>query len=393
MVLFTSIGLETPRFFQFELVSNGTHTDYWTTDLMEEPTYIQFSAYWDVLITKGGVPLLALIYFNLCMILKIRASSKFSHRFVGRKTSGMNQRAGTMHGGHAGGHGHAHRGGGSGHGGSTRSRNYSVALCRDEFLSSGPPTEMIALRHHGSLLSKAGSPHCRSNLLSPLSFREKEKVAAGKVKPETGAAMLEEGEDMLVEHVKVRQHGKEWPPPEDDVEVVEVHGLIGEDEDDGEEDDPAAGATRPLTKLSRSLSSTNTTPSRLSCGGGNLVSGSISRKPTKNASNHFQKRREKSTLILVLIVLIFIACHSYRLSLKIYEFSNPENNTEEHFLRCTSQGRYHIPVVFYVLVHIHHLVLVLNSSINFIIYCCVGKEFRMKLVGLFCREKNPVIVW
>lgn len=390
MVLFTSVGLETPRFFQFELVSNGTHTDYWTTDLMEEPTYIQFSAYWDVLITKGGVPLLALIYFNLCMILKIRASSKFSHRFVGRKSSGMGTRAGAMHGGHAGVHGGGH---GGGHGGSTR-RKYSVALCRDEFLSSGPPTEMIALRHQGSFLSKTGSPHCRSNLLTPLAFREKEAKVAAKVKPETVAAKLEEGED-AVDHVRVR-HGREWPAAgKEEVEVAEAHGLIVEDEDDVEEDDPAAGASRPLTKLSRSLSSANTTPSRLSIGGGggNLISGSISRKSTKNASNHFQKRREKSTLILVLIVLIFIACHSYRLSLKIYEFSNPENNTEEHFLRCTSQGRYHIPVVFYVLVHIHHLVLVLNSSINFIIYCCVGKEFRMKLVGLFCREKNPVIVW
>jgi hypothetical protein len=30
----------------------------------------------------------------------------------------------------------------------------------------------------------------------------------------------------------------------------------------------------------------------------------------------FQKRREKSTIILVSIVILFVACHSYRLALK-----------------------------------------------------------------------------
>ena len=82
LVFFISLGLETPRFFQFRLINNGT--DFWTTALMEDPAYIQFSSYWDEMVTTGAVPLLALVYFNLCMILKIRASSKFNHRFVGR---------------------------------------------------------------------------------------------------------------------------------------------------------------------------------------------------------------------------------------------------------------------------------------------------------------------
>ena len=45
-------------------------------------------------------------------------------------------------------------------------------------------------------------------------------------------------------------------------------------------------------------------------------------------------------------------------------------------IRCAEQRRYHIPVVFFILVKIHHLFMALNSSINFIIYCAVGKEFR-----------------
>jgi hypothetical protein len=34
-VAFLSGGLEVPRFFQFRLVKNNT--DFWTTDLMEDP--------------------------------------------------------------------------------------------------------------------------------------------------------------------------------------------------------------------------------------------------------------------------------------------------------------------------------------------------------------------
>ena len=41
--------------------------------------------------------------------------------------------------------------------------------------------------------------------------------------------------------------------------------------------------------------------------------------------------------------------------------------------------RFHVPVVMYVLLSLHNLLLVVNSSINFIIYCCVGKRFRQEL--------------
>ncbi len=62
-----SITVDIPRFFHFELINN----DYWTTSIMEDPTYIRFSSYWDELITTGIVPLLALIYFNLRIYLKV----------------------------------------------------------------------------------------------------------------------------------------------------------------------------------------------------------------------------------------------------------------------------------------------------------------------------------
>ena len=48
---------------------------------------------------------------------------------------------------------------------------------------------------------------------------------------------------------------------------------------------------------------------------------------------------EKSSLILVAIVLLFILTHSYRLALKVYEVLMPQGNTFENFKRCFSIGR------------------------------------------------------
>ncbi len=41
--------------------------------------------------------------------------------------------------------------------------------------------------------------------------------------------------------------------------------------------------------------------------------------------------------------------------------------------------RFHVPVAFYVMLSASNLLLVVNSSINFVIYCFVGKTFRSEL--------------
>jgi hypothetical protein len=68
--------------------------------------------------------------------------------------------------------------------------------------------------------------------------------------------------------------------------------------------------------------------------------------PDHNAGTfHFRKRREKSTVILVAIVFLFMVCHSYRLALKIYEFAKPNANTMDSFNFCYSRGRYIIQII------------------------------------------------
>ena len=54
----------------------------------------------------------------------------------------------------------------------------------------------------------------------------------------------------------------------------------------------------------------------------------------------FRKKKEKSTAILVSIVVLFVLCHSYRLCLKIYEFAMPSSHVMDTFTYCFHKQRY-----------------------------------------------------
>ena len=67
------------------------------------------------------------------------------------------------------------------------------------------------------------------------------------------------------------------------------------------------------------------------------IARSNARESPTNTDRHIPA--EKSSLILVAIVLLFILTHSYRLALKVYEVLMPQGNTFENFKRCFSLGR------------------------------------------------------
>ena len=54
---------------------------------------------------------------------------------------------------------------------------------------------------------------------------------------------------------------------------------------------------------------------------------------------HFRKRREKSAMILVSIVLTFLFCHTFRLVIQAYEVTHPSHSTAEHHDFCKMRGR------------------------------------------------------
>ena len=82
MVITAAIILKIPRFFHFQLTRVNGIIDYETTELMEDPTYIMFNAYWDDLLAIGLLPLLILIYLNAKIYLKVTKPNTLSYTLL-----------------------------------------------------------------------------------------------------------------------------------------------------------------------------------------------------------------------------------------------------------------------------------------------------------------------
>ena len=86
-ILFTATMGNLPSFFEFNLIYDGDEPepDFWTTDLYEDPRYIKWSSYHELIIT-GIFPLLALCYYNYEIYARIRLSCLIElGRYVGGK--------------------------------------------------------------------------------------------------------------------------------------------------------------------------------------------------------------------------------------------------------------------------------------------------------------------
>ena len=102
------------------------------------------------------------------------------------------------------------------------------------------------------------------------------------------------------------------------------------------------------------------------------------------------------------IILVFVLCHIFRLCIQVYEIVSPTHGLHTHFYKCEELKRLHVPAVvlvagklyskidslnlsfhFFLLGSVNHLLLVTNSSVNFVIYCCMARRFRKALIDLF----------
>lgn len=86
--------------------------------------------------------------------------------------------------------------------------------------------------------------------------------------------------------------------------------------------------------------------------------------------------------ILAAIVLVFFVCHSCRFFLAFYFVSVSEDTEQciENGLQSQQQQQQQQNSWLYPISAISHTLLIVNSSINFIIYCAVGSRFRRTLI-------------
>lgn len=107
---------------------------------------------------------------------------------------------------------------------------------------------------------------------------------------------------------------------------------------------------------------------------------SVSSRRSNNQDQQEANPDHNLAMILAGIVMVFAVCHFFRFFLAFYHVSIAERTKI-----CHEQGRETAhPPWLYIISALNHLMLMVNSSINFIIYCAVGSKFRQAVMAKLC---------
>ena len=92
--------------------------------------------------------------------------------------------------------------------------------------------------------------------------------------------------------------------------------------------------------------------------------------------------------VLFGVVIVFVLCHTLRVLINIYDFS-----VVDEIVRCEKKELGRVPPAWIVCsVYVSQLLLIVNSSVNFLVYCVAGSKFRsilyQQLSSLFKRFRR-----
>ena len=87
----------------------------------------------------------------------------------------------------------------------------------------------------------------------------------------------------------------------------------------------------------------------------------------------FSRQEENATKILLCVVLVFLILHIPRVAYKCMNFLGNRNVDS-----------------WYWVIPVSRLALTINSSVNFVIYSLVGRNFRDELISIF-KSKNTLV--
>ena len=76
--------------------------------------------------------------------------------------------------------------------------------------------------------------------------------------------------------------------------------------------------------------------------------------------------------VLFGVVIVFAICHSLRVFINIYDFS-----VVDEIISCEKKGVGRVPPAWIgCSIYVSQLLLMVNSSVNFLVYCVAGSKFR-----------------
>jgi hypothetical protein len=119
--------------------------------------------------------------------------------------------------------------------------------------------------------------------------------------------------------------------------------------------------------------------------------------PTVSAAEAaFNPGTDKLAPVLFGVVVVFVVCNSLRVILNVYDFT-----VVEGIIVCEKKGVGRLPPAWILCsISVSHLLLMVNSSVNFLVYCMAGTRFRRvfvrktkmlirRLRGFFCCAASP----
>ena len=105
-------------------------------------------------------------------------------------------------------------------------------------------------------------------------------------------------------------------------------------------------------------------------------------RPTPPANNR-QTAEDKTVIIFLFITLVFIICHSPRMILDINELFNLKNTND-----CYAKNMPHVHLWIFIMMHVSHFCLVLNASLNMVVYGFLCPSFQKEFKSIFSRKVN-----
>ena len=100
--------------------------------------------------------------------------------------------------------------------------------------------------------------------------------------------------------------------------------------------------------------------------------------------NNSRQSSKKFCMTLLSIVVIYLVCNTPRLLLNFFDHFS---SSLELFDSCNCAVN---PVHLESYVLLSHLFLVINSSVNFILYCLMSSQFRNTLSSIILDKDNPI---
>ena len=108
---------------------------------------------------------------------------------------------------------------------------------------------------------------------------------------------------------------------------------------------------------------------------------------SKPAFPRTQRRKHEDHLAMIFLgfIFVFLLCHLPRILLDIHELV-----TREHYINCFKFGHRDFPAYISISIFISHVMLVISSATNLLIYCSLSSTYRKEVRDFFAQTYTSI---